>query len=150
MKHNPVDTMTGQDSSVVQGQVDVEMLMSLPRRFDRLISSTLSTFPGGSRGFEVTRAAERFPHLNQREVGHRLGLTPTVVTYVVDRLVEHRLVARVVDTSDRRVRHIRVTDAGRRQLASAGLAVTTLVERALLTTTDLEIGVLRALSEVPT
>ncbi|MFI9559472.1 MarR family winged helix-turn-helix transcriptional regulator [Nonomuraea endophytica] len=48
-----------------------------------------------------------------QDLAHSLGVGLGTVTGIVDRLVAHGLVSRYEDQHDRRVRRIRLTDAGR-------------------------------------
>ncbi|RCG20113.1 MarR family transcriptional regulator [Sphaerisporangium album] len=60
-----------------------------------------------------------------QELAHTLGTGLGTVTGIVDRLVAQGLVSRHEDPHDRRIRRIRLTDAGIRmteELADAGLA----------------------------
>ncbi|GII82097.1 hypothetical protein Ssi03_00870 [Sphaerisporangium siamense] len=60
-----------------------------------------------------------------QELAHVLGTGLGTVTGIVDRLVAQGLVSRHEDPNDRRIRRVRLTDAGTRmaeELADAGLA----------------------------
>ncbi|MFF5207670.1 MarR family winged helix-turn-helix transcriptional regulator [Streptosporangium sp. NPDC000396] len=60
-----------------------------------------------------------------QDLAHHLGVGLGTVTGIVDRLVGHGLVTRREDPSDRRVRRVELTPAGRalvEQIADAGLA----------------------------
>jgi DNA-binding MarR family transcriptional regulator len=60
-----------------------------------------------------------------QELAHTLGAGLGTVTGIVDRLVAQGLVTRREDPSDRRIRRVELTEAGRRmteELADAGLA----------------------------
>jgi DNA-binding MarR family transcriptional regulator len=60
-----------------------------------------------------------------QELAHTLGTGLGTVTGIVDRLVAQGLVTRREDPSDRRIRRVELSDAGRRmteELADAGLA----------------------------
>ncbi|WP_172673539.1 MarR family winged helix-turn-helix transcriptional regulator [Calditerricola satsumensis] len=50
------------------------------------------------------------------DLSDRLGITPGAVTGMVDKLEEQGLVERVRIRNDRRVVHVRLTDAGRRHV----------------------------------
>jgi DNA-binding MarR family transcriptional regulator len=50
--------------------------------------------------------------LSGRELASRLGVGPSAITPLVDRLVEHGLVRREEDRLDRRVTRLLVTEAG--------------------------------------
>jgi MarR family transcriptional regulator, organic hydroperoxide resistance regulator len=52
------------------------------------------------------------PPISQRELGDALQLDPSKVTDMVDRLEARRLVQRVVDPDDRRIRRIVLTTKG--------------------------------------
>ncbi|MEU8268008.1 MarR family transcriptional regulator [Sphaerisporangium sp. NPDC049002] len=80
-----------------------------------------------------------------QELAHTLGTGLGTVTGIVDRLVAQGLVTRREDPSDRRIRRVELSDAGRRmteELADAGLTG----YRRLLD--GLDLGTLRQLDEV--
>lgn len=54
---------------------------------------------------------------NSRTLAEALAVTPSNVTGIVDRLVEHELVSRQEDPKDRRALQLRVTDKGETLLA---------------------------------
>ena len=54
---------------------------------------------------------------NSRSLAEALAVTPSNVTGIIDRLVEHQLVSRQEDPKDRRALQLRVTDKGESILA---------------------------------
>jgi DNA-binding MarR family transcriptional regulator len=54
----------------------------------------------------------------QSDLARRLGVRPATVTLHLNRLMRHGLIERLPDASDRRVRHVVLTDAGRSVLGS--------------------------------
>ncbi|MCU1629612.1 MAG: hypothetical protein JWP64_4561 [Pseudonocardia sp.] len=57
--------------------------------------------------------------LSHRELAAELGVTPATLTPVVDTLEREGSLRRERDPADRRVVRLRITDAGRRRLATA-------------------------------
>jgi DNA-binding MarR family transcriptional regulator len=72
--------------------------------------------------------------MSGRDLAARLGVGPSAVTPLVDRLVEHKLVRREEDRTDRRITRLLATDDG--------LA---LMERMIAGQRDLIVGILRRL-----
>jgi DNA-binding MarR family transcriptional regulator len=58
------------------------------------------------------RAGAASSGLSGRELATRLGVGPSAVTPLVDRLVEHGLVRREEDREDRRITRLLITDQG--------------------------------------
>ncbi|MFF8024477.1 MarR family winged helix-turn-helix transcriptional regulator [Streptomyces sp. NPDC007896] len=70
------------------------------------------------RGYQILSAVVHHGPSNQQALGTHLAIDRTVLTYLLDTLVEAGLVERVPDPADRRVRKVVATDAGTRLLAS--------------------------------
>ena len=66
----------------------------------------------------VLRAVETLGHGATRALADEVSLSQATVTVVLDRLSAKGLVERYADRADRRVRHARLTRAGRRLLAA--------------------------------
>jgi DNA-binding MarR family transcriptional regulator len=73
--------------------------------------------PGGHRGYQVLSAAALDEPGSQAALAGRLGIDRTVMTYLLDDLVEAGLVERRQDPCDRRTRLVVATDHGRNVLA---------------------------------
>ena len=71
------------------------------------------------------------PGLDQATLASHIAHDRTTIGGVVDRLVEKGLVARAVNSKDRRARELRITDAGAEMLAVIAPAVAT-TQRILL------------------
>ncbi|HEY8458288.1 MAG TPA: MarR family transcriptional regulator [Actinopolymorphaceae bacterium] len=69
--------------------------------------------PAGGRP-SANGSRERGTALSAHELADALGVGPTTLTGIVDRLEARNLVCRLADGKDRRVRRIDLTDAGRR------------------------------------
>lgn len=72
--------------------------------------------PGGIRGFQVLSAVVHRDPPNQQALGAHLGIDRTVLTYLLDTLVEAGVVERVSAAADRRSRKIVATREGRAAL----------------------------------
>ena len=81
---------------------------------------TFAEVPGGSRGYQVLAAAARDEHGSQLALAQHLGVDRTVMTYLLDSLVEAGLVERRPDPADRRARRIVATARGRVLLDGLG------------------------------
>jgi DNA-binding MarR family transcriptional regulator len=72
--------------------------------------------PAGIRGFQVLSAVVHKDPPNQQALGAHLAIDRTVLTYLLDNLVEAGVVDRVPAPADRRARKIVATAEGRRLL----------------------------------
>lgn len=104
-------------SSPNPGDLDLGWnLAVLLQRYLELANAAFSDLPGGPRGYQVITLAERERSSSQVKMATRLGIDRTVMTYLIDELVEAGLVEREVDPSDRRARFVRATTKGKRLL----------------------------------
>lgn len=71
------------------------------------------------------------------QLARGLGVTLSTITGIVDRLVDHRLVGRAEDPTDRRITRVSITDEGRALVESLYLSSRERVQR-LLDRLDLE------------
>lgn len=83
------------------------------RAFVKASDAAVGDLPGGHRGFQVLTAATEDEPARQSTLCARLGIDRTVMTYLVDALVEAELVIRLPDANDRRARLVVATDSGR-------------------------------------
>ena len=72
--------------------------------------------PSGIRGFQILSAVIHRDPPNQQALGAHLAIDRTVLTYLLDSLVEAGAVERVPAPSDRRARKIEATEHGRASL----------------------------------
>jgi len=82
----------------------------------RTAQDVVSDLPGGPRGYHVLAGLDEGPPSTQLALARTLGVDRTVMTYLLDQLEGAGLVARRPDPSDRRARHVLLTDAGRERL----------------------------------
>jgi DNA-binding MarR family transcriptional regulator len=75
--------------------------------------------------YHILRMTVAAGDVRASELAERLGIQPSAVTAMVDRLVAKGLAERVRDTDDRRVVHVRATPAGRDQLREVGASLRT-------------------------
>ena len=87
----------------------------LSRFYVKAAAATFAEVPGGSRGYQVLAAAARDEHGSQLALAQHLGVDRTVMTYLLDSLVERR-----PDPADRRARRIVATTRGRDLLDGLG------------------------------
>jgi MarR family transcriptional regulator for hemolysin len=83
----------------------------------------------------IAVAAKAAQPLSQSELADRLAVEGATMVAMIDRLVKAGLVAREVSTADRRVKHIRITEAGYR-LYERVKTEAAAVRRELLATID--------------
>jgi DNA-binding MarR family transcriptional regulator len=91
--------------------------------FARSGTPAVADVPGGSRGYQVLVAITTEQPSSQLALAHRLGIDKTQMTYVIDALEARAFVERRPDPSDRRVRQVHATKAGRSLLASTAVAL---------------------------
>jgi DNA-binding MarR family transcriptional regulator len=99
--------------------------------FVRTAQTAVADVPGGPRGYQVLVAITTEEPTSQLALAQRLGIDKTQMTYVIDALAEGGHVERQPHPSDRRIRQVVATDAGRALLASARVALHD-VEEALM------------------
>jgi MarR family transcriptional regulator, transcriptional regulator for hemolysin len=86
------------------------------RAYLRHGSAAFDDLPGGPRGYQLLVSVERGEPTTQLALARRLGVDRTVMTYLIDDLVEAGLVERRIVPTDRRARQVRATARGRRLL----------------------------------
>lgn len=102
--------------------IETELGWALPvsyRAFSRVATGAVADVPGGPRGYQVLVAITTEDPSSQLALAHRLGIDKTQMTYVVDALEAGGFAERRPDPSDRRVRQVHPTDAGRALLTAA-------------------------------
>ena len=95
-------------------------------------NAAMSDLPGGSRGYQVLAAASRGNVASQLALAQLLGVDRTVMTYLLDDLESAKLIERCAAPTDRRVRRIIATRAGREVLEAVSDKLA-MVEEQLLT-----------------
>lgn len=106
-------------------------LQAMYQGFSRTAQAAVAAVPGGPRGYQVLVAITTEEPSSQLALAHRLGIDKTAMTYIVDALEGGGLVERRPHPTDRRVRQVHATEAGRSLLADARVALRD-VERALM------------------
>lgn len=76
-------------------------------------NTAFDDLPGGPRAYQLLVIVERGEPTTQLALARRLGVDRTVMTYLIDDLVDAGLVERRVDPHDRRARHVTATERGR-------------------------------------
>lgn len=112
---------------------DLELGWSLGvlfREWQRRAQEATASVPHGPRGFQILQTLDGATP-RQGALAAHLGIDRTVLTYVVDDLVEAGLVERRVDPSDRRAQLCALTEHGATTLATLRDAVAA-SERSLL------------------
>lgn len=114
--------MSGNDGATAGAMIPGDFgwaLATVLRGYQLKFDEAVGTLPGGVRGFQVLSTVVHRDPENQQALGSHLGIDRTVLTYLLDELVEESLVERVPSPSDRRARKIVITDNGRQVLESA-------------------------------
>ena len=89
----------------------------LLRAYQDAMSGVLGDLPHGHRGYQVLSTVVHGDQPSQLALAAHLGIDRSVMTYLIDDLVEAGLVERRPNPADRRQRKIVATDAGTRTLA---------------------------------
>lgn len=105
------------------------------RGYQALLEDAVEGMPSGVRGFQVLSTVVHRDPPNQQALGTHLVIDRTVLTYLLDDLVDAGVVERVAAPTDRRARKIVPTDKGRAVLARYEERVTA-AEAELLTGLD--------------
>lgn len=82
------------------------------RSYVKAFDAVFDNVPGGPRGYQVLATTSRGTPRSQLALAQHLGVDRTVMTYLIDDLVEAGLVTRRPDPTDRRARRIAVTEHG--------------------------------------
>lgn len=98
-------------ASSVPGDFGWDLGMVL-RAYQTHFEEAVADMPGGIRGFQVLSAVVHKDPPNQQALGFHLGIDRTVLTYLLDALVEAGVVERIPDPADRRARKVVATSAG--------------------------------------
>ncbi|WIB14838.1 MarR family transcriptional regulator [Curtobacterium sp. MCPF17_050] len=100
--------------------IETELGWAVPlvlQEYVRLGSVAVADVPGGPRGYQVLVATTTEEASSQLLLANRLGIDKTQMTYVIDALEAGGFVERRPDPTDRRVRQVHPTDAGRALLS---------------------------------
>lgn len=89
------------------------------RRWQEAAEIALADVPGDARCYHLLAAVVADECTTQTELARRTAIDRSVLTYLVDTLVDAGLVERRTVPHDRRARHVVATGAGRRVLAAA-------------------------------
>jgi DNA-binding MarR family transcriptional regulator len=93
-------------------------LGALLRSYRDLLSPVLGDFPHGQRGYQTLCEVVRGEQPSQLALANRLGIDRTVMTYLIDDLVDAGLLERRANPADRRQRQIVATPRGRKAVAT--------------------------------
>lgn len=110
-------TRPGTTMPAVPGDLGWHLGMVL-RGYQTRFESAVAEMPAGIRGFQVLSAVVHKDPPNQQALGAHLAIDRTVLTYLLDTLVDAGVVERIPDPADRRARKIIATDRGRGMLAT--------------------------------
>lgn len=103
-------------SAAPPGELGWQLGMVL-RGYQTLLEDAVEGMPSGVRGFQVLSTVVHRDPPNQQALGTHLVIDRTVLTYLLDDLVDAGVVERVAAPTDRRARKIVPTDKGRAVLA---------------------------------
>lgn len=87
------------------------------RGYQSRFEDAVEGIPAGIRGYQILSTVIHRDPPNQQALGAHLAIDRTVLTYLLDTLVDAGVVERVPAPSDRRARKIVATDNGRETLA---------------------------------
>jgi len=110
-------TRPGNTMAAVPGDLGWHLGMVL-RGYQTRFEAAVAEMPAGIRGFQVLSSVVHKDPPNQQALGAHLAIDRTVLTYLLDTLVDAGLVERIPDPSDRRARKIIATESGRHMLAA--------------------------------
>lgn len=82
------------------------------RGYQRQLETAVEGLPGGMRCYQVLSTVIHRDLPSQQAIGTHLAIDRTVLTYLLDGMVEAGLVERIPDPNDRRARKIRATAEG--------------------------------------
>ncbi|TFB95520.1 MarR family transcriptional regulator [Cryobacterium luteum] len=97
--------------ATVPGDLGWNLAMVL-RGYQRQLETAVEGLPGGVRCYQVLSTVIHRDLPSQQAIGAHLAIDRTVLTYLLDGMVDARLVERIPDPSDRRARKIRATPEG--------------------------------------
>jgi MarR family transcriptional regulator, transcriptional regulator for hemolysin len=89
----------------------------LLRTYHEALARAVGDLPHGPRGYQVLNTVVHGDQPSQLALAAHLGIDRTVMTYLIDDLIEAGLVERRPNPADRRQRKIVATEAGTRTLA---------------------------------
>lgn len=112
-----IKPMTTGNTTITPGALGWDLGM-LAGCYQSRVGAALQGTPGGLRGFQVLSTVVRLDPPNQQALGAHLGIDRTVLTYLIDALVEAGDVERIPDPADRRARKVVATEAGLQRLST--------------------------------
>ncbi|MET4061008.1 MarR family transcriptional regulator for hemolysin [Arthrobacter sp. UYP6] len=110
---NPVPTA----GTSVPGDLGRNLGMAL-RGYQGRFEAAVDGMPAGIRGYQVLSTVVHRDPANQQALGAHLAIDRTVLTYLLDTLVDAGVVQRIPDPADRRARKIIATESGVKTLAA--------------------------------
>ncbi|MEH1123034.1 MarR family winged helix-turn-helix transcriptional regulator [Micromonospora sp. CPCC 206061] len=103
----------------------------LLRAYQSSVVTVLGDLPHGPRGYHTLAAVVEGDRPSQLALAAHLGIDRTVMTYLIDDLVDAGLVERQLNPADRRQRRIVATDLGQRTLTDLERRVRAAEDRVL-------------------
>ncbi len=104
-------TIESRRSITVPGDLGWNLAMVL-RGYQRQLEIAVEGLPGGVRCYQVLSTVIHRDLPSQQAIGAHLAIDRTVLTYLLDGMVDAGLVERIPDPTDRRARKIRATPEG--------------------------------------
>jgi len=102
--------------ATVPGDLGWNLAMVL-RGYQRQLVAAVDGLPGGVRCYQVLSTVIHRDLPSQQAIGAHLAIDRTVLTYLLDGMVDAGLVERIPDPTDRRARKIMATSEGVHVLA---------------------------------
>jgi DNA-binding MarR family transcriptional regulator len=134
--------------SDILGKVAVDLLSIPPLIFRiirrKLVMTTLADIDVDIKmlHFEIMRVLKEEGTLHVAEIGERLQIAKAQMTHLIDKLVELNLVAREMNSTDRRTLNITLTDKGRTVLEEQDTFIINAVRENMSSLTNAELEAL--------
>jgi MarR family transcriptional regulator for hemolysin len=136
----------GRRSAAEHGRADLGWSLGVVLRgYQNAIAEVLGELPQQARGFQILATVVHGDQPTQQALAAHLGIDRTVMTYVIDDLVEAGLVERLTNPGDRRARKIVATEHGAAILAELEHSVREVEDQILGSLDTAERETLRAL-----
>lgn len=114
------------------------LINKVSARAHRLVKEAMAAADGRAYHFAILATVEEFGPSSQVQIGQRSGIDQSDMHAMVAELVKQGYVERAPDPTDRRLKLITLTDAGRRRLDELDVALNAVQDNVFnaLSTTD--------------
>jgi DNA-binding MarR family transcriptional regulator len=134
--------------SEIMGRVSLDLLSVPPLIFRllrrKVIKTTLADVDADVRiiHFEIMHVLKEEGRLHVAEIGQKLQIAKAQMTHLIDKLVEHDLVERQMDATDRRTLNIELTEKGKAMLEDHESCMLNAVRENMSSLTEAELATL--------